>query len=299
MLPNFVVIGGQKCGSTYIHDVLEEHPEVYLTPGETPYFQDPDYLTTSFSDFEKLFDKAKNHSLVGIKRPDYLAKEECPARIKKHLPGAKLIVILRNPVGRAIAAYYHYIKGGFAPTLPFNEGMKDILQGKLKHDFPRTGEIVEYGFYYKHLQKYFAHFAEEQVHIILLDDLKKENLKTIRHLYEFLEVNPDFIPQKSLNKKPQKVIYSIDGLKLVSRANQLNYTYSADKMRMHPKDKTLLGKVRLKATNGITNFLASHIYVNTKPQASEELKQELYSIYKEDIDQLEQLIDRDLTMWKN
>jgi hypothetical protein len=299
MFPNFIVIGGQKCGSTYIHDVLEEHPDIYLTPGETPYFQDPDYLETNIIDFEKLFDKAHNYRLIGIKRPDYLAKDECPARIKKHIPDAKLIVILRNPVSRAIAAYYHYIKGGFAPLRTFNEGMKEILNGNLKHEFPRTDEIVEYGFYFKHLQKYFAHFDKQQIHIILLDDLKKDNLNIISQLYDFLGIDSGFMPQKSLNKKPQKVIYSIDGLKLVSRDNQLNYSYSSDKMRLYPKDKTLIGKVRLKAMNGITNFLASHIYVNTKPQANQELKQKLYNIYEQDIVQLEQLIKRDLSIWKN
>jgi hypothetical protein len=299
MFPNFIVIGGQKCGSTYLHDVLEEHPDVYLTPGETSYFQDPDYLETNIKDFEKLFDKAHNYRLVGIKRPDYLAKEECPARIKKHIPAAKLIVILRNPVSRAIAAYYHYIKGGFAPLRPFNEGMKEILNGNLKHEFPRTDEIVEYGFYFKHLQKYFAHFDKQQIHIVLLDDLKKDNLTIISQLYDFLGVDSGFMPQKSLNKKPQKVIYSMDGLRLVSRVNQLNYSYSSDKMRLYPKDKTLIGKVRLKAMNGITNFLASRIYANTKPQANQELKQQLYKIYEQDIVQLEQLIKRDLSIWKN
>lgn len=299
MFPNFVVIGGQKCGSTYIHDVLEEHPDIYLTSGETPYFQDPDYMKTSITDFEKLFDNAQNYSSVGIKRPDYLAKDECAARIKKHIPNAKLIVILRNPVSRAIAAYYHYIKTGFAPLRPFNEGMIEILNGNFKQLFPRTTEIVEYGFYYKHLQKYLTHFNKQQIHIILLDDLKKDNLKIIRQLYEYLGVDSSFIPLQSLNKKPQKVIYSLEGLRLVTRVNKLNYTYSNDKMRMYPKDNTLIGKVRLRAMNGVINFLATRIYANTKPQVDKEVKQKLHAIYKEDIVHLEKLIQRDLTFWKN
>lgn len=299
MLPNFIVIGGQKCGSTYLHDVLNEHPDIYLTPGETPYFQNPDYLETHVADFEKLFDKAQNYQAIGIKRPDYLAKDECPPRIKKHIPGAKLIVILRNPVNRAIAAYYHYIKSGFAPLCPFNEGMKEVLHGSLIHAYPRTVEIIEYGFYHKHMQKYFAHFDKQQIHIILLDDLKKDHLTIIKQLYDFLGVDSAFIPHQSLKKKPQKVIYSIAGLKLVSQLNKLNYTYSSDKMRRYPKDNTLISKARLKAANGIINFLASRIYVNIKPQVSDELKQKLYVIYEEDILQLEQLIKRDLSVWKH
>jgi len=299
MFPNFIVIGGQKCGSTYIHDVLEEHPEIYLTPGETPYFQNPDYQETSIADFEKLFEKAQNFKAVGIKRPDYLAKEECPARIKKHIPDARLIVILRHPVRRAIAAYYHYIKSGFAPLYPFNEGMEEVLQGNFQQTYPRTSEIVEYGFYAKHLKKYFEYFDKKQVHIMLLDDLKKDNMNSIKKLYAFLEVDATFIPHKSLNKKPQKVIYSMAGLGLVSKANQFNYTYSKDKMRRYPKNDSIVQKVRLKAMNGITNFLATRIYANTKPQASPEMQQKLQNIYKDDIAQLEQLIERNLTDWKN
>lgn len=298
MLPNFIVIGGQKCGSTYLHDVLEEHPDIYLTPGETAFFQDPDYQNNSISDFEKLFNKAFNYKQVGIKRPDYLAKPECPARIKKHIPNAKLIVILRNPVSRAIAGYYHYIKTGFAPLCALQEGMQEIMDGKLKTAYPRTFEIIEYGFYYKHLQRYLEYFDKQQIYIMLLDDLKKDKLGMIRNLYDFLEVDTDFVPQKSFNKKPQKVIYSLAGLKLVTKANQVNYTYSDDKMRMHPKDKSLIGRVRLKALNGVTNYLAANIYDNIKPQASAELKQKLFTIYKDDITQLEKLLDRDLSIWK-
>jgi hypothetical protein len=70
-------------------------------------------------------------------------------------------------------------------------------------------------------------------------------------------------------------------------------------MRRYPKDNTLISKARLKAANGIINFLASRIYVNIKPQVSDELKQKLYVIYVEDILQLEQLIKRDLSVWKH
>ena len=76
MLPNFVIIGAQKSGSTFALRCLGEHPEVFMPTGETRFFEDPEYLRHDISDLEAIFRDASHKKALGIKRPDYLAKPE-------------------------------------------------------------------------------------------------------------------------------------------------------------------------------------------------------------------------------
>lgn len=61
--------------------------------------------------------------LCGIKRPDYLSLPERPQRINEHSPEAKLIVVLKNPIQRAVSAYYHYISNRYLRAVEPNEGL--------------------------------------------------------------------------------------------------------------------------------------------------------------------------------
>lgn len=151
MLPNFLLIGAQKSATTFVHRCLCEHPNVFMPSGEIPFFKDPDYSQSDIESFERLFEKGYHKKAIGIKRPDYLHKPECPERIHRHIPSARLIAILRDPVDRAISAYYHNAKMGFAPLKHVNTGLLEVINGRHAEKYPRAAEIVEFGFYHKHL----------------------------------------------------------------------------------------------------------------------------------------------------
>ena len=98
MLPDFVLIGGQKAGSTFVQEALRQHPAVFTPHGETPFFQDPDYTPNDLSPLERELQGARAGQRVGIKRPNYLGEPEVPPRLARDLPGVKLIAVLREPV---------------------------------------------------------------------------------------------------------------------------------------------------------------------------------------------------------
>ena len=104
---DFIIIGGQKCGSTYLHHIINEHPEIDTLPGESPYFESPDYEDYGMDKLEKLINELDQNKVIGIKRPNYLSKPEVPLRIFKENRKIKLIVILRNPIERLWAKYSH------------------------------------------------------------------------------------------------------------------------------------------------------------------------------------------------
>lgn len=105
MLPNFLIIGAQKSATTFLLRCLREHPDVFVPSGEIPFFEDPDYSQGDIESFARLFARGCHKKAVGLKRPNYLHKPECPERIHRHIPSARLIVILRDPIERAISAY--------------------------------------------------------------------------------------------------------------------------------------------------------------------------------------------------
>jgi len=297
MLPNFIIIGAQKAGTSFLHLSLQEHPEIFMPSEETPFFENPDYYESSIQDFERLFDKVKNQKAIGIKRPSYLGKPECAKRIKKHTPRVKLIVILRNPVERAISAYFHQIKMGFLPVMSANKGLDLLLKKRTTKTPSITKEILEFGFYHKHLSRYFKLFNKEQILIILYDDFRKRPLSTIQMVYNFLGVTQDYKP-KSLGQRPQEGVFSLIRLRFRNLRLPFLYTYNKDRTRLYPKEKNLIDRFTLSIIHAIDHTILLPIFGNRKPKINPDITKRLYCVYKNDIKKLEKLIDKNLSNWK-
>ncbi len=298
MLPNFLIIGAQRAGSTFVHECLEEHPDVFMVPGEISFFEDPDYLQSNINQFEELFDNVSQEKAIGIKRPAYLPKPECPERIYKHMPNAKLIVILRNPVERAISAYFHQMRNSFIPIKPVEEGMTKVINGEYKDSYPRSKEIIDFGFYHQHLMRYLRYFDTNQILVMLYSDIKVSPLESVKQIYRFLEINDEYIP-KALKSKPQSSLYSLTRLRTLAISNPFIYTYNKDRTRLYVKQRqTLLGRLINRMVSLTDGLLLSRICSNSKPELSTNLKNRLFKIYEEDINRLEDFLGRKLTNWK-
>ncbi|MCK4744839.1 sulfotransferase [Candidatus Parcubacteria bacterium] len=300
MMPNFLIIGAEKSGTTFVHKSLEEHPEIFMPADEISFFENPDYLQSNIKEFEKLFDNVTNEKIVGIKRPNYLTKQECLERIYKHIPKAKFILILKNPIAKAIALYFHNINYGFMPALPLNRGFDLLLNNKLQKKYPRSKEIIEFSFYYKYLSEYLKCFKLENFLILTYDELVKDNLKTIKKVYKFLEIYANFIPKKSIGTRPQKVVYSLPRLKWLRLRNNLIYTYNKDRTRLYENKKiSKTSKLICKVINSVDCIILRKIFKDRRFDLNNNLKNRLYSIYKEDINKLEKILKKDLSNWKN
>ena len=299
MLPNFLIIGAQKSASTFAHECIREHPEAFMPRHEIPFFQDPDYREGGLSQFKSIFDAAKNEKAIGIKCPDYLARPECPERIYHHLPNAKLIVVLRNPIDRAISAYYWYMQVGIIPVRPLDEGMKDLINGLYDDHYPRSREIIYYGFYHEQLMRYLQYFERNQLLIVQQGDLKKSPRQVISQIYRFLEIEENYLP-KALNEQPKQSVHSLPRLKWLAMANRLFYTYRVDKnnmMVLYPRNNALfrLGYYLLVA---IDRYLLALIFSNARAKLSENMRKFLAEKYKNDIAALEKFLGQELTIWK-
>lgn len=300
MLPNFLILGAQKAGSTFVHTCIREHPDVFMPRYEVAFFEDPNYSPNDFSQFEVVFEAVRKEKAIGIKRPDYLARPECPERIYKHIPNAKLIVVLRNPVDRAISAYYWFMQVGIIPIRPIEEGLPDIIRGLYDAQYPKSREIIDYGFYYKHLSRYLHYFERSQLWIGFQNNFQTAPQQALEQIYRFLEIDRSYIA-RALTKRPKQSVYSLTRLKWLSMVNRhFFYSYTFDKNNMvvlRPVDSKL-SKLFYYVLVAIDRYLLAATVDNTKPKWDMSVRTRLSEIYSKDVEALEKLLGRKLTLWK-
>lgn len=296
-LLDFIIIGAQKSGSTFVHYCLEEHPHVDMPHREIHFFEDPNYDPDKVCQLQDLFAERETQQLRGIKRPRYFAAPECPARLQKHCPTARLLLVLRHPIDRAVSAYFHYMKYGFIPVKSVEEGLRHILHHRYDAQYPGGREIIEFGFYGRYLERYLHHFSKEQISVILFDDLQKEPLSTMQTIYKALGLNESYVPQ-SLDKKPQASIYSLPRLWWRSWRNPLIYQYDAKRTRSYRKSTGTAVKIVNKAILFIDSRMLKHVFKSQRPDLSKVMRQILHDLYLPEIEKVELLLGRDLSIWK-
>ena len=295
MLPDFFVIGAQKAGSTFLMQCLEEHPQIFMPPAEVSFFEDSRYAPDEFGWFQRHFDSAREGQVVGVKRPNLLGHPECPERLRKHMPRLQLMVILRHPVERAVSGYFHYARSGFIPIVPLEVGMRRLLDGDYDH-LLRAREILEFGFYHQQLVQYERYFPRDRIHVILLDDIKRDALNELAKTYRFLGVRADFRPA-SLTSRPMAATYSLPRLRLWNLLDWPCRSWTADgkyvERRRGPVFRSLY------ALNvAADRFVWSRLFTNTRPSLPDDLRAELAALYRADIEGLEGWLRRSLTAWR-
>ncbi len=293
MLPSFVVIGAQKAGSTFLLRCLADHPQLYMPSGETRFFEDPDYLGSDITALERLFHHVPEGKIVGIKRPDYLAKPECPARIHRHLPHAKLIVVLRDPVERSVSSYFYQMRQSFIPVRPPEQGLRSILAGEYRKAYPKAAEIVEYGFYHRHLSRYLTYFDRNQLLILHFRLIKEDPQEAVRRAYRFLDVDDRYNPQplaRGSESAANKGVYSLLRLRVLRTTNSLLFTYDRNRTRREPKPVRWSGKTFARTVTWFDRRILAPIFGNSKPDLSPELMRILRQTYLDDQMRLEALL---------
>lgn len=170
-LPDFLVIGAQKCGTSWLREMLRQHPAVFMPIRELHFFDKPDIYANGPAWYARHFDDAAPDQVVGEKTPAYLRlpiKPNIPEgarRIHDLLPDAKLIAILRNPVHRAISALNHAIVVGDVPPL---HSPDELLIGR-KQDLVGW-PVIEAGMYHEQISAFVDIYGRERLRVFFLED---------------------------------------------------------------------------------------------------------------------------------
>lgn len=284
---DFIILGAQKSASTYLQNCVRAHPQIWMPRGETAFFESPDYEQQSMQEL-LLSIGAPVTQRVGIKRPDYLGKPGVAERIQNDLPEVRLIVVLRNPVERAVSAWYHNIKEGFLPSISAEEGIQALLDrgGRALPGYPRSAEILEYGLYAKHLARYQNSIDSKSLLILLHEDVIKNPLNILRTTFEHLDVAPEFVPHKELSKRPQAVTYNLNRLQIMQFRSPLLNRFNNDRTRIIGRHRSLPRVVAAATLIALDRLLLEPIFGNKKTPLSSELTSRLYDYYVEDVNLL-------------
>lgn len=299
LLPDFVVIGAQKAASTFITECLRQHPLCYLPRGETHYFRDPFYDGEPERFFAKLFQGTEQTLRRGIKCPDYFATEHCAERIHRDLDEPQLLLALRDPVDRAISAYYWRMKWGRLPFEPAEIGLARILRGEYDRDYRHAKSILNWGLYARHLRRYLDLFPRKQLLIVLDIDIKADTQGTIQSVYSFLGLDTAFRP-KTLERRKNQGTYSIPRLKFLDRRNKyvIQRAENGSYLRL-ARPRRPFPFMYNAAVVLADRWVLSRLYANDRPTLSGGLLKSLVQYYEDDMRDLEALLGRDLSQWRH
>jgi hypothetical protein len=306
-LPNFLVIGAPRSGTTMLHYSLGQHREIFVSPNKEPgffLFDGADVRPSGLSELEfetikyrsvrtldaygALFAGATAaHKAVGESSPSYLMSPEVAPRIKARLPGVKLHAILRQPVEQALSLYV-VRRGGSVPGTGLTQGFVETLSAeRAEPNGERDGlAIVEYGLYHRYLTAYFEHFDRRQIKVMLLEELQRDSGRFFADLFGFLGVDDRFRPE-------------------LQRYNQTGAARSATLHRVLYGSQGLKRWMRRVLPQPAAYHLARLQHrlrsVNLAPGESlpPALRPELTArFYGDDIGALEDLLGRDLSVWR-
>lgn len=294
-LPNFLVIGVPKAGTTSLWHYLRQHPDIYLPELKEPRFfiEIPDSWMrdkqiSTLSDYRSLFDTVESESAIGEASPGYFSEIEEPIRIRKVLGTPKLILILRNPIERAYSHFLFSKQKGLEPeTATFRSAIENrkVQVGSKIRERP----YVRVGFYNEHLKKWESVFSSERIDIFLFEDFIKDEISVVKGIYEFLGVDTTFEPSTNIGKHAKSGTPKSNLIhKLVTGQGAIKNNLK----KMCP-DKAIY--IARKIINPAKRFVKNKNL--KKPKLRKENYTKLAKKYKGDVLSLSRRLGRDLTHW--
>lgn len=201
-LPNFIVIGASKCGTTSLHEYLSTHPEIFLSKQkELHFFQDDDASWGTWNRglpwYVSQFSGASAHIARGECSPDYAHEDQTKIAARKMfslLPEAKIVYMVRDPIKRVLSHYLEEVANGHLPEIIT---LNDVISagpdggGVVNHFFK---VIIQSTLYHRQLECYLEYYPLANVHVIALEDLVVDPASELKKLFGFLGVYQDFIP---------------------------------------------------------------------------------------------------------
>ncbi len=312
-LPDFLLVGAAKCGTSSLHAYLAQHPALYLpTRVKEPNFfaymnkplsirgpKDESILralllkktVTSISDYRKLFKAAEPWQLLGEASPRYLYYPDAASAIKKVLGDPKIIMILRNPIDRA---YSHFLMNRQIDLEPECDFVKAVAleDQRVAKSWGWDWHYMRVGCYAKQVKRYQSLFGADCVKVFLYDDLKYDTQAMLKNISVFLGVDEGFQPDTS------------ERLKVASTKGAADSYFSR---LVFATESTWLGRLAEKiipqsigraAQRRLQQVLSKSGQGNKVPKLTYQQKRSLWPKVGNDVKELECLIGRDLSHWK-
>ncbi|MCH8827983.1 MAG: sulfotransferase domain-containing protein [Planctomycetes bacterium] len=264
-VPNFLYIGTSKAGSTWLYNLLNHHPDVFMAPGKGTYFFDR-HFDKGLEWYRGHFRNAGDKKIVAEVSHSYLYSPEACQRIADLNPEMRLMVCLREPVDRAFSSYLDHVKN-------------NKFRGDFETALKQLPILTDRGRYATHLAPYVKTFGVERIHVAVFDELTTDPAGFARKLFDFLDLTQIELSESLLKKRmpagTPRWRWLTRTAKFVSRtARQIGL-------------KSLVGKA--KTSIAIRNMLYCEYRQNEKPQMMPATRERLQDQFADEIRRLDRL----------
>ncbi|MDP6435835.1 MAG: sulfotransferase [Gammaproteobacteria bacterium] len=310
-VPNFFLVGGPRCGSTFLYHYLEQHPDIFFSARKETHFFSKDFHAecdelqgergkemTIFSirDEQEYLDQYADcgaATTIGDASTSHLYSRVAAQGIAEFNPEAKILISIRNPVDQMRSWHSYLVRHREEPVTNFAEAVRRNAMGLAAGDYSnalRHATRINYRYitdYGMHLERFRQYFSDDQILVVVFDDFMVNPAREFRQIMEFLGVDPNIADELNYEKRntnKQLMFASLFG-RLVNRDSFLRKIGDAILPRSFAK--TIHSRL-------ITAFTTSHERPDDNREAVSELREEL----RPRIARLGSLIDRDLvSLW--
>jgi len=278
MKPAFVGIGAQKCASTWLYRILAEHPSVCVAEEkEVDFFSY--HFDHGYQWYEAQFAADDARKIRGEISPSYFCESSVPQRIHSYTPDAKILLCLRDPLARALSNHRHEVRVGHisGPDIRFETGLAN------------NPMYVEQGLYATHLKRWLRHFPAEQIHVVLMEEIRSAPQEVAASVYRFLSVAEDFVPEglntsfnRSYANKSQSLAQGKDLLYMTMQKAGLGWAWNA---------ATRLGLRKL--YRNVNTVESREAIPDPEPETLDNLR----NTFRPEVRELESLLGKSLDSW--
>ena len=306
-MPNFFIIGAQKAGTTSLYRYLDQHPQIYMSPLKEPFFFDNEIDSkgeivqqrfggpgrpraprfANLEAYRTLFRAVKGEKAIGEASPLYIYAPGTAERIKRYVPEAKLIILLRNPADRAYSAFLQAVRIGVEPLTDFARALREE-EHRIRDNWHYAFHYRNRGLYVQQLERYYRVFGRERVGVWLYEDLRDDPAGVAQSIFRFLSVDDAFTPDTFSTYNPAGVPQS-GAARLMIRTMDTALGVSR-RTFLPPTSKVFL------FVNRARQILEGRMLAKPPP-IDPKIRSELLAGYKEDILKLQEIIGRDLSLW--
>ena len=294
LLPDFLIVGASKSGTSSIYHYLKQHPDIFLSdvqkegryfsqmegnfsgPGDTRVDAE---ITRNIEQYKTLFQNYNNEKAVGDISPEYLWFHEKAIPLIKSVLGTevKIIIILRSPVERAYSGYLHF-KRDKRETLSFEEALEKEDERKQKN-WIWAWQYKNSGLYYEQVKAYLDNF--ENTKVIIFDDFREKPQKVLTEICKFIGVDTGF-------EFDTRYKYNVSG----DPKNSVLYKLETSREMVNFIKKL----VPQKSVQFLKNRFTGEKQM-TRQEMNPETRKQLVEFFRDDVMKLEQLIQKDLSHW--
>ncbi len=299
--PNFLVIGAQKSGTTALYSLLKQHPQIFMCPSKEPHFFAFEGRRPQLTGINNRIDPMNANAVIDVETyvqlfsgaGDALAAGECSIstlyvegtaeRIQAFNPAMKLVACLRHPVERAYSSFNHARRKGFETLGSLTAGFAAERQ-RIEANVSFVLRYRDLGLYARQLKPFLDRFPSEQLKVILYDDYVRDPAAVMKDLYRFLGVDDQFEPDTTVR----------ENIGVVPQAgNPLHSWLNSDTGLA----KTVIRKVLPRdLRRKVGSAIKLRLYKRPEKLQPEE-RNRLIEHFREDISELQDLIERPLDHW--